>query len=183
MKKLIILDRDGVINYDSLHYIKSPDEFILLPGSCEAIARLTAAGYYVAVATNQSGVARGYYNEEQLEAINEKMMSCVRAAGGHIDFISYCPHMPDAGCACRKPQPGMLLAIAAHFNCALKNVFFIGDRLSDIQAAQAAGATPLMILSTMTDKDSLAAYPFVPVFDSLAQCVDMHVLGDRDITC
>ncbi len=170
--KLIILDRDGVINQDSLHYIKSPDECLLLPGSCEAIARLTAADYRIAVATNQSGIARGYYDTAQLAAIHEKILTSVQEAGGCIDFVIHCPHMPDAGCACRKPQPGMLLAVAKHFDCSLANVPFIGDRVSDIQAAEAAGAQPMMVLSPMTDRVSLAAYPHVPVFSSLAQCVD-----------
>jgi len=173
MSKLIILDRDGVINHDSLHYIKSPGEYILLPGSCEAIARLSRAGYRVAVATNQSGVARGFYDETQLAAIHAKMLAAVNAAGGAIDFILHCPHMPEAGCLCRKPQPGMLQAIARHFNTTLENVPFVGDRVSDIQAAQAAGATPFLILSPMTDRVALDAYPEVPVFDSLAQFVDM----------
>ena len=172
MSKLIILDRDGVINQDSLHYIKSPDELILIPGSCEAIARLTAAGYRVAVATNQSGVARGYYDEQQLAAINKKMKACVQAAGGHIDFVIYCPHMPDSGCDCRKPQPGMLLTIAKQFNHPLSDVFFIGDRVSDIQTAEAAGAKPMMVFSPMTDRVSLAKYPHVPLFNSLADCVN-----------
>ncbi len=173
MSKLIILDRDGVINHDSLHYIKSPSEYVLLPGSCEAIARLSRAGYRVAVATNQSGVARGFYDEAQLAAIHAKMLVAVNAAGGAIDFILHCPHMPEAGCLCRKPQPGMLQAIARHFNTTLENVPFVGDRVSDIQAAQAAGATPFLILSPMTDRVALDAYPEVPVFDSLAQFVDM----------
>lgn len=170
--KLIILDRDGVINQDSLHYIKSPDECLLLPGSCEAIARLTAAGYRIAVATNQSGIARGYYDAAQLAAIHEKILTHVKEAGGCIDYVIYCPHMPDAGCACRKPQPGMLLAVSKHFHYPLANVPFIGDRVSDIQAAEAAGALPMVVLSPMTDRVSLAAYPHVPIFTSLAQCVD-----------
>lgn len=172
MMKLIILDRDGVINQDSIHYIKSPDECILLPGSCEAIARLTAADYRVAVATNQSGIARGYYDAAQLAAINEKIIDHVKMAGGCIDFVTYCPHMPDVGCSCRKPQPGMLLTIAKHFACSLENVCFVGDRVSDIQAAEAAGARPMMVLSPMTDRVNLTAYPHVPIFNSLAQCVD-----------
>jgi D-glycero-D-manno-heptose 1,7-bisphosphate phosphatase len=170
--KLIILDRDGVINQDSLLYIKSTDEFILIPGSCEAIARLSAAGYRVAVATNQSGIARGYYNEEELAAIHEKMKAAVAAEGGCIDFVIHCPHMPDVGCSCRKPQPGMLFAVANHFGCSLDQVPFIGDRVSDIQAAEAAGAVPMMVLSSMTDRVGLAAYPDVPIFISLAQCVN-----------
>lgn len=175
--KLIILDRDGVINQDSLHYIKSPEEFILIPGSCEAIARLTAAGYCIAVATNQSGIARGYYDEQQLTAIHDKMMKSVQAAGGHIDFVRYCPHLPDAGCACRKPQPGMLLDIAKHFNCSLEGIPFIGDRVSDIQVAESTGAIPFIILSSMTDREALKAYPHVPVFDSLAHCVNVLLTG------
>lgn len=172
MNKLIILDRDGVINQDSFDYIKSPDEFILLPGSCEAIACLTSAGYRVAVATNQSGIARGLYDEDQLAAIHAKMRSSVQAAGGCIDFVLHCPHMPDAGCPCRKPQPGMLLTIAKHFNCSLNSVSFVGDRVSDIQAAEAAGAKPLMVLSPMTDRAGLSRYGYVPVFTSLVHCVD-----------
>ncbi|AHE67776.1 D-glycero-beta-D-manno-heptose 1,7-bisphosphate 7-phosphatase [Legionella oakridgensis] len=171
MNNLFLLDRDGVINQDSLHYIKSVDEFELLPGSVEAIARLTQAGYRVAIATNQSGVARGYYDEAQLAAIHANLIANVCRAGGRIDRIEYCPHMPDAGCACRKPQPGMLLAIAHAFNCSLANVPFVGDRVSDIQAAMAAGANPIMVLSSMTDRAGLAAYPDVPVFNSLADCV------------
>ena len=170
--KLIILDRDGVINQDSVHYIKSPEECVLLPGSCEAIARLTAADYKVAVATNQSGIARGYYNEAQLMAIHEKLIKSVQDAGGRIDFITYCPHMPDVGCSCRKPKPGMLFAVAKHFGCSLEHVPFIGDRVSDIQAAEAAGASPMMVLSPMTDRAGLAAYSHVPIYTSLAQCVD-----------
>lgn len=172
MTKLIILDRDGVINQDSLHYIKSPNEFFLLPGSCEAIARLTAAGYKIAVATNQSGIARGLYDEKQLSAIHEKMLSFVEKAGGRIDFIIHCPHMPDGGCDCRKPKPGMLLTIARYFGQSLKDVFFIGDRISDIQTAEAAGAIPLVVLSDMTEQANLALYPNVPVYSSLLQCVD-----------
>lgn len=178
--RLIILDRDGVINQDSLHYIKSPDEFIVLPGSCEAIARLTQAGIRVAVATNQSGITRGYYDEAQLQAIHEKMKTCVQSAGGSIDFVVYCPHLPNAGCHCRKPQPGMLLTIANHFNCSLEQVPFIGDRVSDIEAALAAGAIPQMVLSPMTDRSSLVEYPHVPVFKTLSDCVD-EWLGIRCI--
>jgi len=170
--KLVILDRDGVINQDSIHYIKSPDECVLLPGSCDAIARLTQAGYRVAVATNQSGISRGYYDEAQLAAIHEKILTHVEEAGGCIDFVIHCPHMPDAGCPCRKPQPGMLLAIAKHFNCSLDHVPFIGDRVSDIQAAEAAGASPFMVLSPMTDRINLTPYSHVPVFSSLEQVVD-----------
>lgn len=172
MNKVVLLDRDGVINQDSLHYIKSADEFIPIPGSIEAIARLTTAGYRIGVATNQSGVSRGYYDEEELAAIHAKMLSLVKAQGGQIEAIEYCIHMPDEGCFCRKPQPGMLLALAKRLNCSLIDVPFIGDRVSDIQAAEAAGAKPIMVLSPMTDRVGLQAYLHVPVFNSLAQCVD-----------
>ena len=170
--KLIILDRDGIINQDSLHYIKSPDEFILLPTSAHAIARLNVAGYRIAVATNQSGVARGLYDLAQLAAIHEKMLAGVKAAGGHIDVVEYCPHMPDSGCPCRKPRAGLLINIAKRLDCSLLNVPFVGDRVSDIQAAETVGAKPIMVLSSMTDAAALAAYPHVPVFDSLADYVN-----------
>jgi len=172
MNKVILLDRDGIINQDSLHYIKSVDEFIILPGSLESIARLTRAGYRIGVATNQSGVARGFYTFDELNAIHNKMIQAVEAAGGKIDAIEYCPHMPDSGCGCRKPAPGMLLALAKRFECNLDNVPFIGDRVSDIEAAEAAGAKPMMVLSPMTDRVSLLDYPYVPIFHSLAECID-----------
>ncbi len=171
MTNLIILDRDGVINHDSLQYIKSREEFIFLPGSLEAIAKLTAADYKIAIATNQSGVSRGYYDSEQLAGIHQKLMKEVQKMGGTIDFIAYCPHLPESGCFCRKPQPGMLLAIARHFHCSLANVPFIGDRITDIQAAEAVGASPMMVISPMTNQQQLTAYPHIPVFDSLADCV------------
>lgn len=172
MNRVVLLDRDGIINQDSLHYIKSVDEFLPIEGSIEAIARLTKAGYRIGVATNQSGVARGYYSEEELKAIHAKMVERVRAAGGEIDAIEYCKHLPDAGCICRKPQPGMLLALAERLNCSLAEVPFVGDRVSDIQAAEIAGAKPIIVLSPMTDRVALENYLYVPVFNSLRQFVD-----------
>ncbi|KTD08632.1 D-glycero-beta-D-manno-heptose 1,7-bisphosphate 7-phosphatase [Legionella jamestowniensis] len=172
MNKVILLDRDGVINQDSLHYIKSAEEFIFLPGSLAAIARLTEAGYRIGVATNQSGVSRGYYSEIELAAIHQKLMDEVRAAGGDIAAIEYCIHMPNDGCSCRKPQPGMLRALAQRLHCSLTNIPFIGDRVSDIQAAEAVGARPMMVLSPMTDRVGLQSYPHVPVFSSLTDCVN-----------
>ncbi|MBA2651498.1 MAG: D-glycero-beta-D-manno-heptose 1,7-bisphosphate 7-phosphatase [Tatlockia sp.] len=176
MNKLILLDRDGVINQDSMNYIKSVDEFFPISGSIEAIARLTKAGYRIGVATNQSGIARGYYSEDILAAIHSKMLNLVHEAGGEITGIEYCKHMPDSGCFCRKPQPGMLLSLAERMGCSLANVSFVGDRVSDIEAAEAAGATPIMVLSQMTDRLSLQDNkPYVPVFDSLSLYVD-HLL-------
>lgn len=176
MTRLILLDRDGVINQDSLHYIKSVDEYILIPGSVEAIARLTSAGYKVGVATNQSGVSRGLYTEKELGAINNKMIDAVQGAGGQIDAIEYCIHLPEEGCSCRKPQPGMLHALAKRFHCSLAEVSFVGDRVSDIQAALLVGANPVLVLSSMTDLLGLKAYPNVPVFHSLAEYVEQLLL-------
>jgi D-glycero-D-manno-heptose 1,7-bisphosphate phosphatase len=171
MSNLIILDRDGVINQDSLQYIKSVDELIFLPGSLEAIAKLTAVDYKIAVATNQSGVSRGYYDLAQLARIHQKLIQEADKAGGIINFIAYCPHLPELGCFCRKPQPGMLLAIARHFRCSLTKVPFVGDRVTDIQAAKAVGASPMVVISPMTDLQELKAFSNIPIFHSLAECV------------
>lgn len=178
MKPVIILDRDGIINQDSLYYIKSVDEFIPIPGSIDAIARLTKAGYSIGVATNQSGVSRGLYTLDTLEAIHQKMLRIIREAGGDVAAIEFCTHLPWEHCSCRKPQPGMLLALAKRLACNLSAVPFVGDRVSDIQAAYAAGANPIMVLSSMTDKDALEAYPEVPVYHSLNEYVS-SLLGDH----
>ena len=145
--KLVILDRDGVINLDSEHYIKSPEEWKPIAGSLEAIARFTQAGFRVVVATNQSGVGRGLFDMATLNAIHDKMHKAVNQLGGRIDAVFFCPHAQDAGCACRKPQPGMLLEIAERFNVALAGVPAIGDSLRDLQAASAAGARPILVLT------------------------------------
>jgi len=145
--KLVILDRDGVINLDSEHYIKSPEEWKPIAGSLEAIARFTQAGFRVVVATNQSGVGRGLFDMATLNAIHDKMHKAVNQLGGRIDAVFLCPHAQDAGCACRKPQPGMLLEIAERFNVALVGVPAIGDSLRDLQAASAAGARPILVLT------------------------------------
>ena len=173
MKKIVLLDRDGVINQDSPYYIKSPDDFIFLPGSVKAIAQLTQAGYRIGIATNQSGVSRGYYTESVLASIHDKMLMKIRTAGGDIEAIEYCPHKPDEGCFCRKPNPGMLYALAKRLGCSLTDVPFIGDKVTDVQAALAAGARPLVVFSTMTDRPGMqASFPLVPVFNSLAECVE-----------
>ena len=145
--KLVILDRDGVINHDSEQYIKSPDEWKPIAGSLEAIARFTQAGYQVVVATNQAGLGRGLFDMATLNAMHDKMHKAVNQLGGRIDAVFFCPHAPDAGCACRKPQPGMLLAIAERFNVALGGVPAIGDALRDLQAASAADARPILVLT------------------------------------
>ena len=145
--KLVILDRDGVINHDSDQYIKSPDEWQPIPGSLEAIARFTQAGYQVVVATNQSGLGQGLFDMAALNAIHNKMHKAVNQLGGRIDAVFFCPHAQDAGCACRKPLPGMLLEIAERYNLALAGVPAIGDSLRDLQAASAAGARPVLVLT------------------------------------
>jgi D-glycero-D-manno-heptose 1,7-bisphosphate phosphatase len=176
MSRLIILDRDGIINQDSIDYIKSVDEYIIIPGSLDAIARLTHAGYKIGIATNQSGVSRGLYTLIELAAIHDKLIQSVQVAGGQIDAIEFCIHLPEEECSCRKPQPGMLFALAKRLNCSLKHVPFVGDRVSDIKAALAAGANPVMVLSTMTDIIELNAYPEVPVYHSLAEYVDQLLI-------
>ena len=145
--KLVILDRDGVINHDSPSYIKSPDEWKPLPGSLEAIARLSQAGFHVVVATNQSGVGRGLFEMATLNAIHDKMHRAVGQAGGRIDAVFYCPHAQEANCGCRKPKPGMLEEIGRRFGTQLKDVPCIGDSLRDLQAAAAVGARPFLVLT------------------------------------
>jgi D-glycero-D-manno-heptose 1,7-bisphosphate phosphatase len=145
--KLIILDRDGVINFDSDQYIKSPAEWKPIPGSPEAIARLNQAGYRVVVATNQSGVGRGLFEMDTLNAIHDKMHRTIAAAGGRIDAVFYCPHAADAKCECRKPKPGMFERIASCYNLDLTSVPAIGDSLRDLQAAATAGALPMLVLT------------------------------------
>ncbi len=138
--KLVILDRDGVINRDSDQFIKSPEEWLPLPGSLEAIARLTQWGYRVVVATNQSGVGRGLFDMGTLNAIHDKMIKAVALAGGRIDSIFFCPHAAESTCECRKPRPGMLREVAMRYSTDLNGVPAIGDSLRDLQAA-AGGRT------------------------------------------
>lgn len=145
--KLIILDRDGVINFDSDQYIKSPAEWRPIPGSIEAIARLNQSGYRIAVATNQSGIGRGLFDMATLNAINDKMMEMVFRQGGRIDALFFCPHTAAEECGCRKPRTGMLEEIAARFHTDLKGVPCVGDSLKDLQAAEAVGALPILVLT------------------------------------
>jgi D-glycero-D-manno-heptose 1,7-bisphosphate phosphatase len=145
--KLVILDRDGTINQDSDQYIKSPAEWKPIPGSLEAIARLTQDGWRVAVATNQSGIARGLFDMSTLNAIHAEMHRAVGQAGGRIDAIFFCPHAADSNCECRKPKPGLPREIAARFGVELDEVPMIGDSLRDVSAAAAAGAQPWLVLT------------------------------------
>lgn len=171
--KLIILDRDGVINQDSDEYIKSVDEFIPLPGSLEAIARLNQAGYRVAIATNQSGIARGFYDIATLNAMHDKLRRMLNELGGQVDVIAFCPHGPDDNCDCRKPKPGMYLDIAKRFEISLKGIPIVGDSLRDLQAAQAVDASPILVRTgkgerTLAKGEGLAG---IPVYDDLAAVV------------
>ncbi len=142
---LVILDRDGVINHDSDDYIKSPDEWQPLPGSLEAIARLCRADYTVVVATNQAGVGRGLFSQEMLIRIHRKMASSIRDKGGRLDSVFFCPHSPADQCGCRKPKPGMLLEISDRLGIGLSGVPVVGDSLRDLEAAEAAGAIPVLV--------------------------------------
>lgn len=172
--KLIILDRDGVINEDSDEYIKSVDEFIPLPGSLEAIARLKKAGYTIAVATNQSGIARGYFDEATLAAMHDKLAHLLDEQGGEIDYIAYCPHGPDDNCDCRKPLPGLLKEISTHFNTELTNVPIIGDSLRDLQSARSVGAYPILVKTGKGERtlENAEQISDVPVYADLAAAVD-----------
>lgn len=145
--KLIVLDRDGVINVDSDQFIKSPDEWKPIPGSLEAIARLNESGWRVVVASNQSGVGRGLFDMDTLNAINEKMTKAIGQAGGRLDAIFFCPHSADSTCDCRKPRPGMFLQIAERFNVDMRGVPVVGDSLRDLQAGVAVGCQPYLVLT------------------------------------
>ena len=145
--KLIILDRDGVINFDQESFIKSPAEWVPIEGSLEAIARLNQADYCVVIATNQSGISRGIYDLSIMNAINQKMHTAALAVGAEIDSIFFCPHSASENCDCRKPRPGMFHAIAKRYDIKLKGVPSVGDSLRDLQASFVAGCTPYLVLS------------------------------------
>jgi D-glycero-D-manno-heptose 1,7-bisphosphate phosphatase len=168
--KLVILDRDGTINHDSDQYIKSPEEWRPIKGSLEGIARLTQAGYRVVVATNQSGIARGLFDTRTLFAIHETLLRALALAGGRIDAFFFCPHAAEAGCQCRKPQPGMLLEVARRFNVSLEETYMVGDALRDLEAAAAAGARPVLVLTGKGAKtrDEGKLPPGTRVFPDLA---------------
>jgi D-glycero-D-manno-heptose 1,7-bisphosphate phosphatase len=172
--KLIVLDRDGVINRDSADYIKSPREWYALPGSLEAIARLGQAGFSVVVATNQAGIARGLFDYDDLFAIHDRMLQQVSDLGGRIDAIFFCPHGPHDGCECRKPAPGLLKQVAWRYSVSLDAVPFVGDSLRDLQAATAAGARPVLVKTgngrkTLAEQtDAVGRIEGLTVFDDLA---------------
>ncbi|RZI82689.1 MAG: D-glycero-beta-D-manno-heptose 1,7-bisphosphate 7-phosphatase [Pseudomonas sp.] len=167
--KLLILDRDGVINHDSDAYIKSLEEWIPIAGAIEAIAQLSKAGWTVAVATNQSGIARGYYSLDILEAMHTRLRELVAEQGGELGLVVYCPHGPDEGCACRKPKPGMLEAIAVHYQAELPGVWFVGDSKGDLEAALAVGAQPVLVKTGKGERTlSKGVAASTLIFDDLA---------------
>src|ERR1044071_9385547 len=185
--KLVILDRDGTINHDSEDFIKSPNEWLPIEGSLEAIARLAQAGYRIVVATNQSGIARGFFDTATLGAlphplpraffdpaplvaIHDTLQRAAMQAGGRIDAFFFCPHAADSACACRKPQPGMLLEVARRFNVSLKGTYMVGDAPRDVAAAAAAGAKPVLVLTGRGRKTREEGNlpPGTEVFENLA---------------
>jgi D-glycero-D-manno-heptose 1,7-bisphosphate phosphatase len=171
--KLIILDRDGVINRDSDAFIKTPGEWKPLPGSLEAIAKLNHLGYRVVVCSNQSGIGRGLLDMAALNAINDKMYKALAQMGGRIDALFYCPHPAEANCECRKPKPGMFLDIARRFNADLTGVPAVGDSLRDLQASAAVGCQPILVLTGKGAKTQAAGGlpPGTRVYEDLAAAV------------
>lgn len=182
-EKLVILDRDGVINEDSDAFIKSVEECHLLPGSIEAIARLTQAGYTIIVATNQSGLARGLFDEYTLARIHQFIIEQVEVAGGKIAAFFYCPHGPDDGCECRKPLPGLLLRAEGELSLSVNGCHFVGDSLRDLQAATAAGCLPVLVETGKGQKTITNGLPAelinTSVYVSLSDFVD-NLLSDRE---
>lgn len=181
--RLIILDRDGVINHDSEDYVKSPEEWTPIPGSLEAIARLHRAGYAIIVATNQSGIGRGLLSMHTLARIHTRMLDAVRKHGGEIDGIFFCPHRPEDGCECRKPLPGLLNEVAERLKMNLNGVYVVGDSEHDIIAARAVMASPVLVRTgkgrqTITKSNALDG---VPVFDDLAAFADALLSGGLKI--
>ena len=172
--KLVILDRDGVINYDSSQFIKSPAEWRPIPGSLEAIARLNQAGYRVVVATNQSGLGRGLFGLDELEAMHQKLCALVEERGGRIGSIFYCPHLPQDGCTCRKPATGLLDAAEREYDCSLAGSIVIGDSMKDIGLARAKACQPMLVLTgngVATSAALGAGDADVRVFNDLAAAV------------
>ena len=179
MPRMIILDRDGVINRDSDAYIKNADEWIPVPGSLEAIRLLKKAGYLVTVASNQSGIARGLYSEHDLKQIDDKMYRMLAAQGTSIDDVFYCRHGPEANCRCRKPEPGLLIDIAQKYNIDLSVTPFVGDSIVDIRAAQKANAIPVLV-RTGKGEQVLQKNPeatSLSVYDDLAHFVRETLRG------
>ncbi|HVJ73709.1 MAG TPA: D-glycero-beta-D-manno-heptose 1,7-bisphosphate 7-phosphatase [Casimicrobiaceae bacterium] len=178
--RLIILDRDGVINHDSDQFIKTPDEWRPIPGSLEAIARLSHAGYRVAVCTNQSGIGRGLFDMATLNAIHNRMHRALAQVGGRVDAVFFCPHTSEARCECRKPLPAMLVEASRRFGADIAAVPCVGDSLRDLDAADAAGGQPILVLTGKGEK-TLRDGGFPPrtvIFPDLAFAASALLSGD-----
>ncbi len=179
--KVIVLDRDGVINEDSPNFIKSPAEWMAIPGSLDAIARLYRAGYLIVVATNQSGVGRGLFTIDTLWDIHKKMLAEVAAAGGYIQKIFFCLHTPEDNCLCRKPKPGLLYQVAEVFACRFEQMIMIGDSARDLEAAEAVGASRILVRTgkgKLTEAE-LAEDDNLVVVDDLAAAADYLLAAAR----
>lgn len=176
MNKLLILDRDGVINFDSPDYIKSPEEWRPIPGSLEAIAKAAANDWTVAVATNQSAIGRGMIDEDILGAIHDRMLSEVEAIGGRVDIICWCPHLPEDDCECRKPRTGLLTRISAELGLPLEGAVMVGDSGKDLEAARAAGLRAVLVRTgngAETEKEHGELAEFIA--DDLADAIDQLI--------
>ncbi len=183
--RLVILDRDGVINEDSSDYVKTPEQWVPIPGSLEAIARLCRSEYRVVIITNQSGVGRGLYTPDTMNKINARMFELLRQKGGEIDALLFCPHVPDAGCVCRKPMPGLFHELARRLKVNLTAVPAVGDSSRDLDAAIAADAQPVLVrtgkgaeTAAAIERGEYERFKAVPVYDDLASFVDHHMLSD-----
>jgi D-glycero-D-manno-heptose 1,7-bisphosphate phosphatase len=181
-RPFVILDRDGVINFESPDFIRTPAEWLPIPGSLQAIADLCGGGFTVVVATNQSGVGRGLYSAQTLEEIHARMLREIRSAGGSLAGIFVCPHVPEAGCDCRKPRPGLFLQIARAFGVELKGMPMIGDSLRDMEAARAVGGRPILVRTGngRETEQKLSGGPGVEVFDDLAATAASLLNARRD---
>lgn len=181
MAEALFLDRDGVINADSRDFIKSIAEWIPLPGSLHAIARLCEAGYRIVVVTNQSGIARGLFGESVLEEIHAHMNREIEAVGGRLAGIYYCPHGPDEGCGCRKPAPGLIHRACADLGLEAELAPLIGDRVTDVAAARAAGCRPILVRSGLQGPDDIddAAWREVEIFEDLAEAAQALICHGR----
>lgn len=180
-KRLVILDRDGTINRDSANFVRSVSQWQPLPGSIDAIARLTSGGYTVVVATNQSGIGRGFLTVTDLHQMHQRLVDEVKEQGGEIAGLFYCPHLPGDQCECRKPAPGLLLKIAERFDCELQAVPVIGDSRRDMEAAAAVGARAILVRTgngAATEERLLAAGENPEVYDTLATAAEALLADD-----
>jgi len=177
--KFLILDRDGVINVESPEFVKTPEEWIPIKGSLEAIGRLSQAGYEIVIITNQSGLGRGHFSADMLAKMHAKMIDYIQQHGGKIQSILFCPHKPDEGCECRKPKSGMYQELAQRLNISFKNVYSVGDSVRDLLAAKMAGAKPVLVRTGNGKKsvkeighDETLGLQDTPIFDNLAGFAD-----------